>query len=106
LRRADGTIEQLDPTGPAVGMVAGAEFANVPVRLERGATLLAFSDGVTEARSADGSLYGDHRLMALLGGSSDSAAELLARVDADLAQHVGAAPASDDVTMLAVRRAP
>jgi len=106
LRRADGTIQQLDPTGPAVGMIAGAEFASASVRLERGATLLAFSDGVTEARGGDGSLYGDHRLTALLGVRPDSAAELLARVDADLAKHVGTAPASDDVTMLAVQRAP
>jgi sigma-B regulation protein RsbU (phosphoserine phosphatase) len=106
LRRADGMIEQLDPTGPAVGMFEGSRYATASVRLERGDVLLAFSDGVTEARGADGLLYGDERLADLLAAPCYSATELLARVEGDLADHVGAAPASDDVTLLAIRRAP
>jgi serine phosphatase RsbU (regulator of sigma subunit) len=47
--------ERLVPTGPAVGMLAGATFETASVRLEHGDALLAFSDGVTEARGADGS---------------------------------------------------
>jgi len=104
LRRAGGAVERLLPTGPAVGMFAGAAFATAWVRLAPGDALLVFSDGVTEARGDDGTLYGDDRLAGLLVEPAGSAAELLARVEGDLARHVGAAPASDDVTLLAIRR--
>ena len=104
LRRAGGAVERLLPTGPAVGMFAGTAFATAWVRLAPGDALLVFSDGVTEARGDDGTLYGDDRLAGLLVEPAGSAAELLARVEGDLARHVGAAPASDDVTLLAIRR--
>ncbi len=104
LLRGGGRCERLEPTGPAVGMTAGAEFTAGSVRIERGDALLAFSDGVTEARDADGALYGDDRLAALLTPPFPSAEQVLALVETDLAAHVGAAPASDDVTLLAVRR--
>ena len=104
LLRTGGGRERLHPTGPAVGMIAGAEFTTGFARLDRGDALLAFSDGVTEARDGGGALYGDERLVALLAAPPESANGLLALVEADLAAHVGAAPASDDVTLLAVRR--
>ena len=104
LRRADGAVERLLPGGPAVGMIAGASFSSASVQLAPGDALLAYSDGVTEARSDDGSLFGDDRLAALLAAPVGSAAELLARVEGELARHVGAAPASDDVTLVAIRR--
>jgi sigma-B regulation protein RsbU (phosphoserine phosphatase) len=104
VKRAGGRCERLEPTGPAVGLLPGAEFRTEVVRLESGDLTLAFSDGVTEARGADGSMYGDERLQEQVVTHTGSAGALLARVEADLARYVGDAPASDDVTMLALRR--
>ena len=46
VRRRDGTIERLAPTGPAVGAMPGMEFAAKTVVLAPGDLLLAFTDGV------------------------------------------------------------
>lgn len=98
------TRARLEPTGPAVGMLPDIPFEVAQVTLAPGEVLLAFTDGVTEARSADGAFYGEDRLLAELAAASD-AGTLLARVDDDLRQFVGDAEQSDDVTMLALGRA-
>ena len=46
----DGIRAQLEPTGPALGIVPGAEYKIRQVRLEPGDTLFAYTDGVTDAR--------------------------------------------------------
>jgi serine phosphatase RsbU (regulator of sigma subunit) len=104
LRRANGAIERLDPTGPAVGMVPDAAFEARGARLERGDLLLAFTDGVTEERDASGAFFGEERLAALLREPFDSAASLLSRIEADVRDFRGDTDPSDDVTVLAARR--
>jgi sigma-B regulation protein RsbU (phosphoserine phosphatase) len=99
----DGVVlERLEPTGPAVGLLPGLEFGVRSLTLQRGDTLLAFTDGVADARSPDGASYGEPRLFAAASGSSVQA--LLAAVDADLETHTAGAEPFDDITLLAVRR--
>ncbi len=101
--RHGSVARRLDPTGPAVGLLPGLEFAAAQVVLEPGDTLLAFTDGVSDARGADGAFYGEPRLFAAAGGAG-TAAELLDRIDADLDAHTMGAVPYDDITLLAVRR--
>jgi sigma-B regulation protein RsbU (phosphoserine phosphatase) len=102
--RAGGGTERLDPTGPAVGLLPGSRFEVATVRLAIGDTLIAFTDGVTEARAPSGELYSEERLMASLDDPARTADESLDRIEADLGRHVFGGPQSDDVTLLAVRR--
>ena len=60
-----GVKTRLSPTGPAVGMLPDMPFEVRETRLEAGEGLLAFTDGVTDARGASG-FYGEGRLLALL----------------------------------------
>jgi serine phosphatase RsbU (regulator of sigma subunit) len=99
-----GSVEQLPPTGPAVGLVPGSTCGVHRVTLEPGDTLLAYTDGVPEAMAADGSQYTGDRLVELLRQPSDSPEELLDRIDSDIRLHTTGAGRSDDVTLLAVRR--
>jgi sigma-B regulation protein RsbU (phosphoserine phosphatase) len=71
-----------------------------------GDTLYAYTDGVTEARDPDGRFYTEARLLSALEAPAPSAAAVLSGVIADLHEHVKGAEPHDDVTMLAVRRAP
>jgi serine phosphatase RsbU (regulator of sigma subunit) len=99
----DGVVlERLEPTGPAVGLLPGLEFGVRSLTLRPGDTLLAFTDGVTDARSPDGASYGEPRLFTAASGSSVQA--VLAAVDADLETHTAGAEPFDDITLLAVRR--
>ena len=96
-----GTKSRLSPTGPAVGMMPDMPFEVRETRLEAGEGLLAFTDGVTDARGASG-LYGEGRLLALLGQPVASAAALLDAIEAGVLAHAAGAEQADDITLLAV----
>lgn len=95
---------RLEPTGPAVGLMPGMAFGFAHAALAPGEALLAFTDGVTDARDPAGALFGEPRLLGLLAPAAGAGA-LVARVrDAVHAHAAGEAP-FDDVTVLAVARA-
>ena len=100
--RGGAVLTRLEPTGPAVGLLPGLEFGVRTLTLEPGDTLLAFTDGVADARSPDGGSYGEPRLFAAAGASSVQG--MLSAIDADLAAHTAGAEPFDDITLLAVRR--
>jgi len=54
-------ITRLDPTGPLLGPVGG-EWGTAEVDLGRGGVLVAYSDGLIEARNAAGEPFGIDRL--------------------------------------------
>ncbi|MEO5817502.1 MAG: SpoIIE family protein phosphatase [Gemmatimonadaceae bacterium] len=101
----DGSIRELRPTGPALGMMEDSVFRAEESMLERGESLLAFTDGLVEALSPDGEAYGGERLRALLRENSSAAApELVATIVASVKAFARQAEPHDDLTMLAVSR--
>jgi len=101
-----GIKEDLQPTGPAVGMMLEAKFKIKHVRLEPGDILIGYTDGVTEACSPSGELFTKKRLRSILQQPISSAPELLERIKADLFTYTESAPQSDDITLLAIQGAP
>jgi sigma-B regulation protein RsbU (phosphoserine phosphatase) len=69
-------------------------------KLEPGDTLLAFTDGVTEAKNSADRLYGFDRLAAAMQRPYTGASDLLAKITDDLAQFTAGAEQSDDITIL------
>jgi sigma-B regulation protein RsbU (phosphoserine phosphatase) len=104
----EGAVKaRLTPTGPAVGILSGADFEVGEQIIEPGDFLLAFTDGVTEARDPKGGFFTDQRLVALVEEEPlTSASGLLERIDTALKQYVAGSEPSDDITMLVVRRTP
>lgn len=103
--RAAGTVESVRVGGMPVGVLAEATFQEINVRLEPGEALLAYSDGVTEARGgpAGEELLGEARLRAAVASRTGAAPSelvdhLLQVVDAWLAGH-----GHDDIALLAVQ---
>jgi phosphoserine phosphatase RsbU/P len=95
--------QQLDPTGPAVGMMPNMKFKIKQMQFEPDDILLGYTDGVTEAHSPDRKLYTSARLKSLLELPSATATDLLKRVEVDLSTYMADAAQFDDITMLAVR---
>ncbi|MEV7400444.1 PP2C family protein-serine/threonine phosphatase [Streptomyces sp. NPDC091267] len=60
LRSADGTVEELPAHGDLLGVLEDIEYGSGSVRLEPGDALVMFTDGVTEARAADGTFFESH----------------------------------------------
>ncbi len=105
LMGSQGVKERLKSTGPAVGMLPGANFSILRTQMDPGDFIYLFTDGVTEARSPSRELFGEKRLLPLLEEPFGSLDELLGRIEAHLTYYIDTAEQFDDITMLAVRRA-
>ena len=100
----DGSIEELRPTGPALGMMPDSHFTAVTRTLGKDHTLLAFTDGVAEAHSPTGEIYGSKRLREVLRAErGKSASEVLHAVLDAVQTFGGHSDPHDDLTMLAAR---
>lgn len=99
VRRANGSVEAVGVHGTLIGAIPDVVLHDAAFVLAPGDLLLLFSDGVTEARHADGML-GEAGLAALLAGAGGGSAEETCEY-VDLA--VRAYPPGDDVALLAVR---
>ncbi|MFC1829631.1 PAS domain S-box protein, partial [Thermodesulfobacteriota bacterium] len=99
-----GIRTTLEPTGPAVGMLPDMVFEAKRIEIYPGEFLVAFTDGVTEARDAGGEFYGEDNLMQLLNLPAELAEDMLSRITTSLAAHTAGAEQSDDITMMIIRR--
>ncbi|MDH5835085.1 SpoIIE family protein phosphatase [Luteimonas kalidii] len=104
LVHADGRIETLAlEAGPPLGFEVFDGFVVRESWLPEGATLVAWTDGITEAFDADDTGYGDERLhRALVPG--EAADQTCRRLLQDVQHFVAGAAQSDDITVLAIRR--
>lgn len=103
---AEGVKARLKPTGPAVGMLPNMKFHIQQIGLHPGDILMGYTDGAPEAKSPEGKFFTERRLIELLADPPDSAKALLERIESHLVEHIDSADQFDDITMLAVRRAP
>ncbi len=99
-----GMVETLAVSGPVVGVIPQVRYGVEEVSMQPGDTLLAFTDGITDALNGEDQPFGIERLRRALQGSKEPPSELLERLERELCGHVGAAAQFDDITMLAVRR--
>ncbi len=103
--RSDGRVERLTRTGILVGWDPDAAYGEGAVALEPGDLLVAYTDGVTEARDAAGADFGEERLTELVRAlRREGAPEVLAAVRGALDEFVGGAAVHDDCTLVVARR--
>jgi serine phosphatase RsbU (regulator of sigma subunit) len=100
-----GQLERLGPTGPIVGPFVTA-WDSGSMLVERGAKLIIYTDGLTEARDAARDFYGEPRLIdLLLALDCRDAQPVVDRILGDLDDfHPGRLV--DDVTIVVACRAP
>lgn len=103
LRRGDSRIEDLPAVAASALGIGANGFHDTKVQLARGDGLLFFTDGLDEARNADDQALGLARVKAVLA-TARSAGQAIEVLSSSVAEHVGAAPAHDDLTMIALWR--
>ncbi len=108
-RKATGTTEVIETSGLAAGIDEGPVFKrsvkDYRFQMESGDILLLYTDGVIECEDPDGDEFGIERLCALLVENHEkSSQEIVNAVTAALAQFTGAAPQSDDITLIAIEK--
>jgi serine phosphatase RsbU (regulator of sigma subunit) len=102
-----GNRKALPTTGIPVGLIAGRATKSALLVLNPGDSLVLFTDGVTEAMNSSEQEFGTARLEALLDAAGATpAAELLARIYADVDAFAAGADQADDITCLTLRLAP
>jgi sigma-B regulation protein RsbU (phosphoserine phosphatase) len=91
--------------GSALGLNENQHYPDHVSQLAAGQSLILYTDGVTEAHDSEGQLYGEERFLDSARRSQNGpAATQLDSLKQDLADFVGEAEPSDDVTILVLRR--
>ena len=95
-----------DGDGPPLCAIAGYDYRGAACQLRPGEMLCLITDGVTEAQTADGALYGNDRLqqrLLELQRHGAGAREVVEALHADVAAYAAGAEPADDLTILALR---
>ena len=101
-----GGVTRIESSGFPLGMFADAHFSTQKLEFRPGDALLFYSDGVTESRSPSGEEYGVGRLAQIAQTQrGNSPAQLVSACLGELRAFAGAQPRTDDITMMALRRA-
>ena len=104
--RANGSLDMLDPTGPAIGIFAGARYGIGTVPFDRGDILFAYSDGLVDARSVEGESFGIQRVKDFLlapGTTQQTVEAILATMVEAVTDHTLNAEQFDDMTILVMK---
>ncbi len=102
--RRDG-VTQLNSTDLVVGLIADAKYRDQSVSLDRGDSIILFTDGIIEAENDEGEELGSDATSSLLVGMHGTAAgPLVKHLEQAVLKHVGSRPLGDDVTIVAVTR--
>jgi sigma-B regulation protein RsbU (phosphoserine phosphatase) len=102
---ATRTIQTLAGGNLALGIMAGIKFQAHELELQPRDLILLYTDGITEATDATGALYGMARLRQVLAASGDlRARQVIRTLDRSVREFTGAAPQSDDITVVGLGR--
>jgi serine phosphatase RsbU (regulator of sigma subunit) len=105
---ADGLDAGYDDNGGGrlLGLFDTVALQEATVRLSASGALVLFTDGVIEARSAAREFFGEDRLSELAAAHSGLGAQALCdRIVEAVKEHAGGQAQSDDITVIAIRRA-
>jgi serine phosphatase RsbU (regulator of sigma subunit) len=102
LIRSDGTVEIPPNSDTVVGVFEDRSWASRKLVLHPGDVLIAYTDGITEARQ-DGELFGEERLSAVaLEARGRPVEELADRIIEAVRAFAGHEP-TDDLALIALR---
>ncbi len=100
-----GEVTPVGATGMPLGMFGEATYQVGRFPMERGDSLLLYTDGLSEALGADGEPYGAQRLEAIARGlNGEGAGQALDRCLEELQAFQGTATRHDDLTIMLIRR--
>ena len=100
-----GTVTELSRGAPALGLLKTSKFEEQAVEINPGDLLVAYSDGVTEARNVRDEFFGDQRLRSILGRSVGISPDRVGeKILEEVDRFVDEAPRSDDLSLVIIKR--
>ena len=106
LLKHDGKVQELPMSqDPMVGAIEGIEYHTHQLQIDRGDSLVLFTDGVNEAMNKDNEQFGDNRLTAVLEKVCQSnCQQVIDAIKDAVTAFVNGAEPSDDITILSLKR--
>ncbi len=104
-RAATGDIEELASSGVPLGLFPTARYESTAFQMAVGDAMIVYSDGLTEAESVSGDMFGEDRVKAIITrdavrGSAALGSAILSEVE----EFTRDAVPTDDLTFLIVQR--
>ncbi|MGH1363617.1 MAG: PP2C family protein-serine/threonine phosphatase [Calditrichia bacterium] len=104
--KQDGTIGKLDSHGLPIGIMDSFDYSESEVKVDEGDTIVLFSDGVTEAMSAQKEQFGKNRLRDIVRDNFFLCAESLGRkIVREIRRFSASESLTDDMTLIVLKRA-
>jgi len=97
-------LTRIEATALPVGMFSTSCFPASNVELEPGDTLLMYTDGLSDASSRTGELYGIDRIARVVASTNGGAAQVMQACARDVAAFSGLRGLEDDLTIFAMTR--
>jgi sigma-B regulation protein RsbU (phosphoserine phosphatase) len=103
--RNGGSVQRLTRTGMVLGVEEDERWAQAAIQMSPADVLVLYTDGITDAEDAQGSFFGEERLLdtlqANLGHSATDIQEALVKAVGDFS---GGAEQTDDIALVVVVR--
>jgi len=97
-------ISYLTTGGPVIGLLENCAYGNSTIELSSGDVLVAYTDGLSEARNPEGEEFGEERLTQLIVDNADLPAdEMREQIIASIRGWQRDAPQHDDMTIVIVK---
>jgi sigma-B regulation protein RsbU (phosphoserine phosphatase) len=97
-------VRLLTKGGPIIGAFDDCIYEQETIQMESGDLLIAYTDGVTEARDAEDIEFGEASLQRIIDSSAHvSAHELSERIVQSVREWCGDVPPHDDLTLVVMR---
>ncbi|MEW4563615.1 SpoIIE family protein phosphatase [Bremerella sp. JC770] len=105
LIHADGSFEELERSGPPLGVIDNFEYpCPEPVALASGQILVLCTDGIHETEGKNGKQFGTKRIADLISTHREmTAAEMVKRLDIEVRNFAIAPKAQDDLTAVIIK---
>ncbi len=104
-RKANGEVERIEAAnGFPVGITADADFPETTFQIEPGDVICLFTDGVIEAMDMEGKQFGYKKLARVMQSAGGTPEDVVQVIQRAIREHAGAAPQSDDLTLVCFGR--
>lgn len=101
----EGKVRRLDPTGFCLGMFPSVSYEVNQIAVEKGETIVLYTDGITDTRDLSNQDFGEDKLIGLLKKSAKKPAEeVVSKVNAELCAFSKGVDPFDDMTLIVLKR--
>jgi serine phosphatase RsbU (regulator of sigma subunit)/transcriptional regulator with GAF, ATPase, and Fis domain len=105
VRCASRELEKLSGTAMALGIFEGIKISQNQIRIDRGDSLIFYTDGITEAFSPHGVMFSENRLIDIIQNANlESANRIADSIDHAVLEFTEGDTSSDDITLVVLKR--